>query len=85
MKWFRPHHLDEAMYMEYRFMYMAIKHKHLRLDQSKIDRARRVLQVRTEQEAIERALELVIAEEPILRAHQKLRGTGGFADLLGPS
>jgi hypothetical protein len=66
-------------------MYMALKHKHLRLDQTKIDRARRVLRLRTEQETIERALELVIAEEPILRAHEQARGIGGFTDLFGSS
>ena len=66
-------------------MYMALKHKHLRLDQSKIDRARRILQMRTEQETIERALELVAAEEPILRAHRQVRKTGGFSDDFGAS
>jgi hypothetical protein len=71
--------------MSYRFMYMALKHKHLRLDQTKIDRARRVLRLRTEQETIERALELVIAEEPILRAHEQVRGIGGFIDVFGSS
>jgi hypothetical protein len=64
---------------------MAIKHKHLRLDQLKIDRARRVLRLRTEQETIERALDLVIAEEPILRAHKISRGIGGFTDVFGSS
>jgi hypothetical protein len=73
------------MFMDYRFMNMALKHKHLRLDQAKIDRARRVLRVRTEQETIERALELVIAEEPILRAHEEVRGIGGFTDVFGRS
>jgi hypothetical protein len=62
---------------------MPIRDKHLRLDQSKIDRARRVLRVRTEQETIERALDLIIAEEPILRAHAKVKGAKGFVDLFG--
>jgi hypothetical protein len=73
------------MFMDYDPVNMALKHKHLRLDQAKIDRARRVLRVRTEQETIERALELVIAEEPILRAHEKVRGIGGFSDPFGRS
>jgi hypothetical protein len=73
------------MFMDYGSMNMAIKHKHLRLDQTKIDKARRVLRVKTEQEAIERALELVIAEEPILRAHEEVRGVGGFTDVFGRS
>jgi hypothetical protein len=37
-------------------------HKHFRLDPVKIKRAQRALRVRTETEAIERALDLVIAE-----------------------
>ena len=60
----------------------ALKHKHLKLDQSKIDRARKLLGVRTEQETIDRALDLLIAEEAIVRAHRKVRGVGGFEDIL---
>lgn len=37
-------------------------HKHFRLDTTKIKRAQKVLQVSTETEAIERALDLVISE-----------------------
>ena len=37
-------------------------HKHFRLDATKIKRAQKVLQVSTETEAIERALDLVISE-----------------------
>lgn len=73
------------MFMKYRLVNMAKKDKHLRLDQAKLDRARRVLRLRTEQETIERALELVIAEEPILRAHEQVRGIGGFSDAFGRS
>ncbi len=54
-------------------MNMSIRHKHLKLDQSKIDKARRLLGVKTEQETVERALDMVIAEEPILRAHRKIK------------
>jgi hypothetical protein len=61
-------------------MHMALKHKHLVLEQSKIDRARRLLRVPTEQEAIERALDLLLSEETIIRAHQKVKAVGGFED-----
>ena len=61
---------------------MAVRHKHLKLDQRKIDKARRLFGLKTEQETVERALDLVIAEEPILRAHRKVRGTGGVADVF---
>lgn len=58
------------------------RHKHLKLDQSKIDRAKKLLGVKTEQEAIERALDLVLGEEPILKIHRRLKAVGGFEDAL---
>lgn len=39
------------------------KHKHLVIDQAKIEKARKALGARTETETIERALEIVIHEE----------------------
>ena len=59
-------------------MYMALKNKHLRLDQGKIDRARKLLRVKTEQEAIDHALDVLLGEEPIIRAHQQIKMVGGF-------
>jgi len=38
-------------------------HKHFQLDSSKIKRAQKALRARTETEAIERALDLAIAED----------------------
>ncbi len=61
---------------------MSLKHKHLKLHQGKIDRARRILDVKTEQETVERALDIVLAEERIVRAHRRVRGVGGFRDVL---
>jgi hypothetical protein len=58
------------------------RHKHLKLDQSKIDRAKKLLGAKTEQETIERALDLVLGEERILRAHAKVARVGGFEDAL---
>ena len=55
-------------------MSAIIRHKHLRLDQRKLDRARRVLGVRTDTETLERALDLILAEE---RTRQVLRSVGG--------
>ena len=73
------------MFIEYTFVNMSIRHKHLKLDQTKIDKARRVFGAKTEQETVERALDLAIAEEPILRAHRKIRGTGSISDVFGRS
>lgn len=52
----------------------AIKNKHLRLDQKKIDFAKRYFGVETEQEAIDRALSVLMEEEQIVRAMKPLKG-----------
>jgi len=57
-----------------------IRHKHLKLDQSKIDRAKKLLGAKTEQETIEQALDLVLGEQPILKVHRRLKGVGGFQE-----
>jgi hypothetical protein len=72
-----------SMYMEWHSMYMSIRHKHLKIDQSKLDRAKRILRLPTEQETIDRALDAILAEETILRAHRKARAVGGFVDPFG--
>ncbi len=54
---------------------MAIRHKHLKLDQAKIDRARRLVGAKTEQDTLEQALDLLLSEGPILRAHRRVRRT----------
>jgi hypothetical protein len=59
---------------------MAIRHKHLKLDQRKIDKARRLLGVRTEREALDRALDMVLAEDRIVRVLKRGRAIGGFED-----
>lgn len=61
---------------------MAIRHKHLKLDQRKIDRARRALGAKTEQETLDRALDMVLAEDRIVAVLRGARGTGGFEDVF---
>lgn len=61
-------------------MNMSIRHKHLKIDQVKLDRAKKVLRVATEQETIDRALDAVLAEEVIVRAHARVRAVGGFTN-----
>jgi hypothetical protein len=64
------------MYMEESGMRStAMKHKHLKLDQKKIDFAKRYFGVDSEQEAIDRALSLLIEEKEILAAMEPLKGT----------
>ncbi len=52
----------------------TLRHKHLRLDQRKIDFAKRYFGVTAEQEAIDRALALLMQEARITR---RLRALGG--------
>ena len=63
-------------------MYMALRHKHLKIDQRKLDRAKKILKLATEQETIDRALDAVLEQEEILRAHRKIRAVGGMTDAL---
>lgn len=59
---------------------MTLRHKHLKLDQSKIDRVRRLVGARTEQEAIDRALDRMLAEADIIKAIDAVGGVGGIED-----
>ena len=52
----------------------ARKHKHLVLDQRKIDFARRYFRVKSDQEAIDRALSLLMEEEQIVEKTKPLAG-----------
>jgi len=52
----------------------ARKHKHLILDQKKIDFAKRYFGVQSEQEAIDRALSLLVEEQQLLAAMKPLKG-----------
>jgi hypothetical protein len=62
---------------------MAIRHKRVRLEQTKSDREYRFLSLYTEQDVVETTRDLAVAEKPILRAHRKVRGVGGVVDVFG--
>lgn len=64
-------------------MYMTTRHKHLKIDQDKLDRAKKLLRVATEQETIERALDAVLADEAIVRTHRRVKGVRGLVDVFG--
>jgi predicted CopG family antitoxin len=51
-----------------------MKRKHLRLDQKKIDFAKRYFGVESEQEAIDKVLSLIMDEERIVRTMKPLKG-----------
>ncbi|MGH7319374.1 MAG: hypothetical protein ACRELA_07075, partial [Candidatus Rokuibacteriota bacterium] len=63
---------------EARIAMPVVRHKHVQLDQRKLERARRALGARTETETLERALDLVLAEADIDAALRRARGTGGI-------
>jgi hypothetical protein len=52
----------------------SIRHKHLKLDQRKIDFAKRYFGVTSEQEAIDRALSLLMEEQRLVKRLRPLRG-----------
>jgi hypothetical protein len=53
-----------------------LRHKHVRLDQVKLDKAKRVLRVQTDTEALDRALTLVVSEAGIDAVLRRVRGKG---------
>lgn len=56
------------------FAVKALRHKHLKLDQRKIDFAKRYFGVDSEQEAIDRALSLLMEEQRIVAKMKPLAG-----------
>ena len=52
----------------------AVRHKHVQLNQQKLDRARSILGARTETEALERALDIVLSEGEIDGVLKKAKG-----------
>ena len=54
----------------------SLRHKHVQLDQGKLNRARAILRAKTETEALGRALDIVVSEAEIDTALKKVRGKG---------
>jgi len=54
--------------------------KTIELDQDYIDRARLIFEVRTEKEAVNKALEMAIIDDDIIRAHEIVGGKGVVID-----
>jgi hypothetical protein len=55
---------------------VPVRHKHLRLNQAKLERVKSVLGTATETEALEGAMDLVLAEAEILKALHREKGKG---------
>ena len=52
----------------------SMRHKHLRIDQAKLEKAKRVLDAKTETETLDRALSLVVEEDEINATLGRMKG-----------
>jgi Arc/MetJ family transcription regulator len=67
--------MSKNMFKEVDRMPRMVK-KTIELDQDYIDTARRIFAVRTEKEAVNKALEMVIIDNQIIETHESLGGKG---------
>ena len=63
-------------------MKSALKRKNYYLDERKIRRAREILGARTETEAVDAALDLVVFRRQILKSLEKVAGKGGIEKIF---
>lgn len=61
----------------------SVVRKNLRIDQAKLDRAKEILGVRTETEAVEQALDLVAFRLEVIEGVRRMAGSGGIRDVFG--
>jgi len=54
----------------------SVRHKHIRIDQAKLEKAKKVLSAATETEALDRALTLVVSQADIDAALRRVGGKG---------
>ncbi len=54
--------------------------KTIELDQDYIDKVRMIFRVRTDKEAVNKALELAIIDDQIITAHERTGGKGELID-----
>jgi hypothetical protein len=60
----------------------ALQRKVIHLDQAKLERAKQVLGAKTETEALDQALDIVVAEAEIDAALKAARGKGRFRKIF---
>ena len=56
----------------------VLRHKHVRIDQAKLQRAKRLLDAATDTEALDRALTLVVSEGEIDETLRRIGGKGNL-------
>lgn len=59
-----------------------IRRKNLNIDQAKLDRVRELLGARSETDAIDQALDLLLYREELLAGVDAIAGTGGVEDVF---
>ncbi|MBI2358421.1 MAG: hypothetical protein HYV04_05875 [Deltaproteobacteria bacterium] len=64
-------------------MMKALKRKNYWLDEAKIKKVKRLLKARTETEAVQKAIDLVLFQEEATKAWVDNAGVGGVEDLYG--
>jgi hypothetical protein len=55
----------------------ALRRKNLNIDQKKLNQVRSLLGVRTETEAVDQALDLVLFRQELVRGIRRIAGSGG--------
>ena len=60
----------------------SVRHKHIRIDQTKLDKAKRILAASTETEALDRALTIVVSEAGIDATLRRVAGKGRLRKLF---
>jgi hypothetical protein len=58
------------------------RHKHVRIDQAKLKKARKVLEAKTDTETLDRALSLVVAEDAINATLRRVKGRTKLAKIF---
>jgi len=60
----------------------AVRRKNLNIDQAKLDRAKRALGAKTETEAVDGALSMVLFREDLIEGVRRIAGTGGVDNVF---
>ena len=55
----------------------TIRRKNLNIDQAKLDQVRSLLDARSETEAVDQALSIVLLRQELVRGVQRIAGSGG--------
>jgi len=54
--------------------------KTMQMNQEYIDRLREIFGVRTEREAVDKAMEMALVDDEIIKAHKRMRGAGDLIE-----